>query len=95
MRVAILDECSRCSDELAAAIRPMLATNKNGQLIYLSTPAGKRGVFYETWNSGDPDWHRIRVELGSCPRITPEFLARERKNLATQGHTSGWEPLRI
>jgi hypothetical protein len=59
----------------------MLATNKRGQLVYLSTPKGKRGAFFETWTSNDPDWHRIRVQLGSCPRITPEFLARERKNL--------------
>jgi hypothetical protein len=42
---------------------------------------GKRGVFYETWSSLDPYWKRIHVPLGSCSRITPEFLARERKNL--------------
>lgn len=59
----------------------MLATNKRAQLVYLSTPKGRRGSFYDTWVSNDPEWHRIRVELGSCPRITPEFLARERKNL--------------
>lgn len=71
VRLAIVDECSRCSDELIAAVRPMLATNKRGQLVYLSTPKGKRGAFYETWISNDPDWHRIRVELGSCPPHHP------------------------
>jgi hypothetical protein len=81
VRLAIIDETARCSDALIAAIRPMLATNPRAQLVYLSTPKGKRGTFYETWVSNDLDWHRIRVELGSCPRITPEFLARERKNL--------------
>ncbi len=81
VRLAIIDEAARCSDELITAIRPMLATNPRAQLVYLSTPKGKRGTYYETWTSNDPDWHRIRVELGSCPRITPEFLARERKNL--------------
>lgn len=81
VRLAIIDEAARCSDALIAAIRPMLATNPRAQLVYLSTPKGKRGAFYETWTSSDPEWHRIRVELGSCPRITPEFLARERKNL--------------
>lgn len=81
VRLAIIDEASRCSDELLAAIRPMLATNPRAQLVYLSTPAGKRGAFYETWIADNPDWHKIRVELGSCNRITPEFLARERKNL--------------
>lgn len=81
VRLAIIDEAARCSDALIAAIRPMLATNPRAQLVCLSTPKGKRGDFYETWRSNDPEWHRIRVELGSCPRITPEFLARERKNL--------------
>jgi hypothetical protein len=81
VRLAIIDETSRCSDALIAAVRPMLATNKRGQLVYLSTPAGKRGVFYDTWTSNDPDWQRIRIDVADCPRITPEFLARERKNL--------------
>lgn len=81
VRLAIVDEAARCSDALITAIRPMLATNPRAQLVFLSTPKGRRGTYYETWTSSDPDWHRIRVELGSCPRITPEFLARERKNL--------------
>jgi Terminase large subunit, T4likevirus-type, N-terminal len=81
VRMAIVDEAARCSDALITAIRPMLATNPKAQLVYLSTPAGKRGVFYDTWTSNDPDWKRIKVALGSCSRITPEFLARERKNL--------------
>lgn len=81
IRMAIVDECSRCSDALITAIRPMLATNPKAQLLYLSTPAGKRGAFYETWSSDDSDWQRFDVKLGSCTRITPEFLERERKNL--------------
>jgi hypothetical protein len=81
VRLAIVDETARCSDELIAALRPMLATNSRAQLVYLSTPAGKRGTYYETWTNNDPDWRRIHVKLGSCPRITDEFLARERKNL--------------
>jgi Terminase large subunit, T4likevirus-type, N-terminal len=80
-RLAILDECSRVSDSLANSIRPMLAVNRKGQLVYLSTPHTKAGVFYDTWTSDDPEWQRIRVELGSCKRITQAFLDRERKNL--------------
>ena len=81
VRLAIIDEASRCSDDLIAAVRPMLATNKRAQLVLLSTPAGKRGKFYEAWRSEDRDWKRIRVALGSCPRITQEFLDRERKDM--------------
>jgi hypothetical protein len=81
VRLAIVDETARCSDALITALRPMLATNPRAQLVYLSTPKGKRGTYYETWTSDDPEWDRIKIELGSCSRITPEFLARERKNL--------------
>jgi hypothetical protein len=38
----LADEASRIGDELLASIRPMLAVS-NGQLIAMSTPAGKRG----------------------------------------------------
>ena len=58
--------------------------------MYLSTPFSKSGVFYDTWTSDDPEWLRIRVELGSCSRITPEFLARERKNLGETAYRSDY-----
>jgi hypothetical protein len=61
---------------------PPHAGDEQARATGLSVDAkGKRGVFYETWSSLDPDWKRIHVPLGSCSRITPEFLARERKNL--------------
>ena len=59
----------------------MLATNAAGRLILLSTPAGKRGTFYELWHNGDPTWHRVRVPATDCPRITKEFLDEERREL--------------
>ena len=91
VRLAIIDEAARCSDELITAVRPMLATNPRAQLVYLTTPKGKRGTFYETWTSGDPDWERITVPLGTCSRITPEFLARERKNLGPARFSEEYE----
>ena len=42
----IVDEASRVEDELYFAIRPMLAVS-GGSLMMLTTPHGKRGVFYE------------------------------------------------
>lgn len=51
--LVIIDEASRVEDELLAAVRPMLAT-KDGSLIALTTPAGKRGWFFESWMNGDP-----------------------------------------
>jgi hypothetical protein len=77
--LVIIDEASRVADELLAATRPMLATT-NGRLIALSTPAGRRGFFYEAWHD-DTDWLRIRVSVSQCPRISKEFLADELKTL--------------
>ena len=45
VKLAIIDEAAQCDDEIAAAIRPMLAT-VNGSLAMLSTPFGRhRHVF--------------------------------------------------
>jgi hypothetical protein len=80
-RLVLIDEASRISDDLMGALRPMLATNARGSLVMLSTPAGKRGVFYETWHNGDPAWTRIRVSADQCPRISKEFLDEELREL--------------
>jgi hypothetical protein len=76
----IVDEAARCPDELIHAVKPMLAASENGRLILLSTPAGRRGYFFETWEHGE-NWHRIRVQASECPRISPAFLDEERAAL--------------
>ena len=78
--LVIIDEAARVDDELLAAVRPMLATNAKGRLIALTTPAGKRGFFYEAWH-GDNSWHRVQVRAEDCPRISPAFLAEELREL--------------
>jgi hypothetical protein len=81
----IIDEAARVGDELLTAVRPMMATSKNaGRLIALSTPAGRRGWFFEAWSGGDPVWDRTRVPAEDCPRISKEFLAEELKQLGAQ-----------
>jgi hypothetical protein len=77
----ILDEASRVSDELYYAVRPMLAVS-GGSLMMLTTPYGKRGVFYEEWTSGaGHGWERYEVPAAECPRIPAEFLEEERDAL--------------
>jgi hypothetical protein len=71
----LVDEAARVADELYFAIRPMLAVS-GGSLMMLSTPHGKRGVFYEEWTSGH-GWDRYEVPAAECPRIPPEFLEEE------------------
>jgi hypothetical protein len=51
-----------------------------GRLLALSTPAGKRGWFWEEWVSSRP-WRRVRATAGECSRISPEFLREEREAL--------------
>jgi Terminase large subunit, T4likevirus-type, N-terminal len=79
--LAIVDEASRVDDELLTAIRPMMATSEGGgRLIALTTPAGKRGWFFEAW-TGTGDWTRVKVAATDCPRITQTFLDEELKEL--------------
>ena len=79
MSLLVIDEAARVDDSLYRAVRPMLAVSR-GRLIALSTPYGQRGWFYEAWESKE-EWERVRVTADECPRITPEFLAAERREM--------------
>jgi hypothetical protein len=82
--LVVIDEAARVEDELLAAVRPTLATSTGGgRLIALTTPAGKRGWFFDAW-TGTDDWHRTRVSAADCPRITKEFLDEELRELGQQ-----------
>ncbi len=75
----IVDEASRVEDGLYYGVRPMLAVS-GGRLMMLSTPFGKRGVFYEEWTESI-GWERYEVPATEIPRISPAFLEEERKAL--------------
>jgi hypothetical protein len=55
----------------------MLAVS-GGRIILLSTPRGKRGFFHDVWIEGGADWNRTRIDAHQCPRISPEWLEREK-----------------
>jgi hypothetical protein len=82
----LVDEASRVSDELYLSLRPMLAVS-NGALWLMSTPFGKSGFFWETWNGGRSGecgadgWERFRVPAADCPRIPKSFLEEERRTM--------------
>ena len=75
----VLDEAARVADELYFAVKPMLAVS-GGALMMMSTPYGKRGVFFEEW-TGAGGWERYEVPADKCPRISEEFLEEERASL--------------
>jgi hypothetical protein len=77
----VLDEASRIEDELYLSVRPMTAVS-GGRLVLLSTPWGKRGVFYETWKERhEQGWESFEVPATQCSRISEEFLEEERRTL--------------
>ncbi len=87
----IVDEAARIDDALYYAVRPMLAVS-GGRLMMMSTPYGKRGVFYEEWTSGAArEWERYEVPAAECPRITPEFLEEERRTLPRRVYRQEYE----
>jgi hypothetical protein len=83
------DEASRVADELYFAVRPMLAVS-GGALIMLTTPHGKRGVFYEEWTGGR-EWERYEVPARKCPRIPASFLEEERDALPSWVYRQEYE----
>ncbi len=85
----IEDEGSYVSDGLYRAIRPMLAVSA-GRLILLGTPNGRRGHFFEAWES-DEDWERIEVPASEYPRISPAFLESERSALGSSWFRQEYE----
>jgi hypothetical protein len=85
----ILDEAARVDDELYYGVRPMLAVS-GGALMLLSTPYGKRGVFFEEWSGGE-EWQRFKVTAEQCPRISAEFLEEERRVLGSRWYAQEYE----
>src|SRR5215218_3221434 len=85
----LVDEASRVDDELYYAIRPMLAVS-GGSLMLLSTPYGKRGVFFEEWTNGI-GWERYEVPASQCPRISEAFLEEEHRSLPRRVYRQEYE----
>ena len=79
VNILILDEGARIEDPLYEAVRPMLAVS-NGKLMALSTPAGRRGFFFDAWENGQ-GWHRELVTAHDCSRIDRDWLERERDRI--------------
>jgi hypothetical protein len=87
--LVIVDEAARVPEELLAAVRPTLAST-NGRFLALSTPAGKRGWFHESWTRGE-GWERVQIKADDCPRIAQEFLADELAQLGPLIYSQEYE----
>ena len=82
VKLVILDEAARIEPDLIGALTPMLGVRK-GRMLALSTPAGKHpdNFFSNTWFDPEVDSHKVQVTADQCPRLSPEFLEKERKRL--------------
>jgi hypothetical protein len=78
--VIVEDEAAQCSDELHAAILPMMLTNPACKFILCSTPFGQRGHFYKIMTDGGHEWLKQTLKASDNPRISRAFLAEQRNS---------------
>lgn len=75
----VVDEAAHFTSDVAYDIvRPALAV-KNGKTWLLSTSGPTRGFFYKAWTAEGDGWLRVQVKAADCPRLSEEFLEKERK----------------
>lgn len=90
----IVDEAARVKEDVMHVARPFLTVTeavhgRPGRTVVASTPFGKRGWFYDACKRCEeaklagktPPWKLVQVTAAQCPRITQEFLDRERAEL--------------
>jgi len=64
----IADEAAQIRDPAMDALLPTLAVS-GGRLVAMSTPAGRRGWFFDAWEHGGPGWERVKLTAEGHPRI--------------------------
>jgi hypothetical protein len=74
----VIDEASRVSDEFYYSLRPVVAVAQ-GDIWLISTPRGKSGFFYDTWQYGGPEWYRVMGPATECAQIPASFLEEQRR----------------
>lgn len=74
----IVDEASRVKDDMFVALTPMTAV-ENGDFWMLSTPNGRKGMFYHAWTAGGDEWRRVAVAATECPWINMDHLETSRR----------------
>src|SRR4051794_30785941 len=57
----IVDEAAQADDDLFVALFPMLATVPDSPMVWVSTPWGQRGSFFDAWSDAGGDWVRFQI----------------------------------
>lgn len=76
--LVLLDEAAFAPEPLFRAITPSLGAS-GGALHMISSPNGRQGYFFEAFEgSAKSVFMSQRISWQQCPRIKPEFIAREK-----------------
>ena len=79
--LVILDEASWISEDAWAAARPLVSAT-GGRAIAQSTCGLPAGWFFELATDTPPGWASMVIRSDEVPTIDPDFLARERAEMA-------------
>jgi hypothetical protein len=90
VRRVIVDEAAQVDDKMFTTVMPMLAVSQ-GSILCLSSPFGQRGWFFDRYGDDDQDWERVRVLATECPRISKEFLEKERRSMTPDAFAQEYE----
>jgi hypothetical protein len=85
VRFLAVDEAALVSDELFAAVGPMLARSPNGEQVLASTPFGCRGEFWKCWTQV-PGWERVMVTADDVPGIPRDYLKQQRLTIGERNY---------
>jgi len=90
----ILDECAFIPDTVVdEVITPFLATT-GGKMIKLSTPRGKVGHFYQSFNDPDYAVHHYDYSYGiHAGLLNKEFIDKKRKDMDSFSFSQEYEAL--
>jgi len=80
--LVVVDEAAFVSDEFFDAITPALAAT-NGAIWLLSSANARDGFFYHTAVNALSGWSVYTATAEMCPRISSQFLERERRTKDT------------
>lgn len=75
----IVDEAAFVPEPVYQAVSPMLSITK-GNIILLSTPAGRDSYFFHAFH--DPHFINFHIRWSDCPRHTKDFIEMERTRMS-------------
>lgn len=91
--ILVGEEAAFIPEPVWTALLPMLSVSQKtrgfGWEILLSTPFGKGGHFYASHHSSD--YLAIHVSAEKCPRISREFLKKERERLSSTEYSQEYK----